>query len=90
MLPGVITPAPFTNTPVKVALAPAVMVAGVATKLVMEGTGGGGVVVEPDEPPQPARLPRHTLIATAHAIGARIRFIGFPGYSKFRQIESQT
>jgi hypothetical protein len=89
-LPGVITPVPFTNTPVNVALAPSTMLAGAATKLLIEGTSGGGVVVDPDDPPQPARPPRHTLIATAHAIGARIRFMGFPGYCKFRQIGSHT
>jgi hypothetical protein len=36
-------PVPFAKTPVRVALAPAVMVAGVAEKLVIEG--GAGVTV---------------------------------------------
>ncbi len=76
---------PFTKTPVNVALAPAVMAAEFAVKLVMEATGGGGVV-EPDDPPQPARPPKHTLNATAHAKGARIRFKVFPVFCKIRRI----
>jgi hypothetical protein len=83
------TPVPFTKTPVNVALAPAVMVAGFATKLEMEGTGGGGGGVL-DEPPQPIKPPKHTLSATAHATGARIRFIVFPVYSKVGRISSFT
>ena len=39
ILPGVITPVPLANTPVSVALWPAVMVAGLATKLVIVGSG---------------------------------------------------
>jgi hypothetical protein len=39
MLPGVITPVPLANTPVKVALCPAVIVAGLATKLAIVGNG---------------------------------------------------
>jgi hypothetical protein len=38
-LPGVITPVPFANTPVRLALAPALIVAGLATKLVIVGAG---------------------------------------------------
>jgi hypothetical protein len=38
IFPGVMTPAPLENTPVRVLLAPAVIVAGLATKLVMVGT----------------------------------------------------
>ena len=82
--PGVMTPLPFTKTPVNVALVPAVTVAGLAVKLVMEATGGGGGGA--DEPPQPIRLPKHTLSEMAHTTGARIRFIVFPVYSKFRRI----
>lgn len=84
-MPGVMTPVPFTKTPVNVALAPAVMVAEFAVKLVMEATGGGGGGVL-DEPPQPIRPPKHTLNATAHATGARIRFKVFPVYCKIRRI----
>ena len=82
------TPVPFTKTPVNVALAPAVMVAELATKLVMEGTRGGGGGVVLDEPPQPIRLPIHTLSDMANATGARIRFIVIPVFSKFRRIWS--
>ena len=39
-MPGVITPVPLANTPVKVALCPAVMVVGLATKLVIVGGAG--------------------------------------------------
>jgi hypothetical protein len=38
-LPGVITPVPLAKTPVRVALCPAVMVVGLATKLVIDGAG---------------------------------------------------
>ena len=87
-MPGVITPVPFTKTPVNVALVPTVTVAGLGVKLVMEVTGGGGGGV--DEPPQPIRLVKHTLSDMAHATGARVRFIGFPVYCKFRRIWSPT
>ena len=38
-LPGVITPVPFAKTPVRLVLAPAVIVAGLAVKLVIVGAG---------------------------------------------------
>jgi hypothetical protein len=85
-LPGVITPDPFTKVPVNVAFAPAVMVAGLATKAEMEGTSGGGVVVLDEPPPQPVNPPKHTLKPTAHTKGARIRFIVLPRCGKFWQI----
>jgi len=88
ILPGLMTPVPFTKTPVNVALAPDVMVAGLAVKLVMEGTGGGGGVEEPDEPPHPVRLPKNTVSDIANATGARLRFIVFPVYIKLRRIWS--
>ncbi len=62
------------------------MVAGFATKLEMEATGGGAL----DEPPQPISPPKHKLSAKAHATGARIRFIVFPVYSKVGRISSFT
>ena len=75
-LPGVMTPVPFTNTPVRVALDPTVIEAEFAVKLVIEG-GGGCVCVLDDPPPQLVRIarPRPRVIAS----GARRRgFIGFP------------
>ena len=45
ILPGVMTPVPLANTPVSVALWPAVMVAGLATKLVMVGGAGFTVML---------------------------------------------
>jgi hypothetical protein len=45
-LPGVIAPVPLTKTAVRLALAPALIVAGVAAKLVIVGAGGA-------DPPQP-------------------------------------
>lgn len=81
-----ITPVPFTKTPVNVPLVPAVTVVGLAAKLVIDGTGGGGGGAVFDEPPQPVRLPRHRLSAMAPATGARIRFKVFPGYRKVRRI----
>ena len=38
-LPGVMTPVPFAKTPVRVALDPFVMEAGLASKLVIVGAG---------------------------------------------------
>ena len=38
-LPGVITPVPFANTPVSIALPPDEIVVGLATKLVIVGAG---------------------------------------------------
>jgi hypothetical protein len=74
--PGVITPVPFANTPVSVALCPAVMVAALAVKLVMEAAGGGGV--EFDEPPQPMKLARTTPSAMTHVAYTNDRLIIFP------------
>jgi hypothetical protein len=65
-LPGVMTPVPPEKTPVRLALAPAVIDAGVAVKLVIEGAGPV-VVVDDPEPPQPARHPKPRLRAIAHA-----------------------
>ena len=72
------TPVPPVKTPVSDALAPNVMEVGLAVKLVMLGTTGGGVVVLLDEPPQPVSPPKHRLSAMAHATEARIRFIRIP------------
>lgn len=86
--PGVITPVPFTKTPVNVALVPSVTVVGLAVKLVIDGRTGGGGVGAPDEPPQPISPPKHRLSVAAYAAGARIRFKVFPGYRKVRRIYS--
>jgi hypothetical protein len=43
--PGVITPVPLANMPVSVALPPAVIVVGLATKLEIVGGGGFTVMV---------------------------------------------
>jgi hypothetical protein len=48
-LPGVITPVPFEKTPVRLELAPELMEAGLAVKLLMEG----GVPPPPLRPPPP-------------------------------------
>jgi hypothetical protein len=76
MLPGVITPVPLTNTPVRVALCPAVIVAELAVKLLIEAAGGGGV--EPDEPPQPIKPAGAMHRAVAHVAKTQDRFISFP------------
>jgi len=76
ILPGVITPVTLTNTPVKVVLCPAVIVAELVVKLVMEAAGGGGV--EFDEPPQPDKQARPTVSAMPQVARARYRFIGVP------------
>jgi hypothetical protein len=76
VLPGVMTPVPFANTPVKVAFCPAVIVAGFAVKLEMEAAGGGGGGLE--EPPQPVKFARPRLITTTHVARTRSRFMFFP------------
>jgi hypothetical protein len=48
ILPGVMTPVPPEKTPVSVALWPAVIVVGLATKLVMTGPAGLTVIVVVD------------------------------------------
>jgi hypothetical protein len=53
-LPGEITPVPFVNTPVRVTVAPLVIVMGVATKLVMDGAEGG--LANEELPPLPPPL----------------------------------
>ena len=62
--PGVITPTPLAKTAVRLELPPAAIVAGVATKLVIEAAGGGVAMVVCT---QPARLPRPMPRATDHA-----------------------
>jgi len=62
--PGVTTPVPPENTPVRLALPPNVIVAELAVKLVIVGDGGGGGA-EVDDPPHPIRPPKHKLSATA-------------------------
>jgi hypothetical protein len=52
ILPGVITPVPFANTPVKLALPPGPTVVGLATKLEIVGIGStvtvsGAVIAAP-------------------------------------------
>jgi hypothetical protein len=61
------TPVPPEKTPVRLALAPAVIAAGLAEKLVIDGAGPVTVVVDDPEPPQPARHPNPRLRAIAHA-----------------------
>jgi hypothetical protein len=78
-LPGVIMPAPFEKTPVKLELAPAVMVAGLAAKLAIEGVRICCWLVEP---PQPAKPAKPTLRAMAQAEYARSRFIIFPVWNR--------
>jgi hypothetical protein len=73
--PGVITPVPFTNTPVRVALCPAVIAAALAVKLVIEAAGGG---VEFDEPPQPVKPARPMPSAKAQVAYTNDRLIIFP------------
>ena len=66
-LPGVMTPVPPENTPVRVVLPPAVIVVEAAVKLEIEG-GGAEVPELEEEPPQPVtpaklRLRRNVEIA---------------------------
>ena len=76
-LPGVITPVPLLNTPVRVVLCPAVMVATLAVKLVIEAGGVVGVELE-EPPPQPIRFARVKLSATTHVAKIRSRFMIIP------------
>ena len=66
-MPGVITAAPpvlLVKTAVRLELAPAVMVAGFATKLVIDGATGAEDDVDP---PQPERPPKPRLRTRALA-----------------------
>ena len=75
-LPGVMTPVPLANTPVSVMLAPVVMVAVLAVKLVMEA---GGVWIELLDEPQPEKLVRQRRRTQAPANETAERFMGlFP------------
>ena len=85
MLPGVITPVPFAKIPVSIVLCPAVIVAALVVKLVMEAAGGGGV--ELDEPPQPDKPARLAVTAMLKA-KARSRFIGIPVCNKFVKLKA--
>jgi hypothetical protein len=71
------TPVPFAKTPVRAALDPLVMEVGLAVKLVIEG-GGGGVIVLDDPEPQPVKPARPRLRVTASGVRARIPFMRFP------------
>ena len=76
-LPGVITPVPLAKTAVRLELAPAVMAAGFATKLVIVGAGGAGVI-EGVDPPQPVRSPKPRLRTRTLAAQTTTRFTIFP------------
>ena len=75
--PGVITPVPPEKTPVRVALFPSTMVAGFATKLVIEA---GGVLFPPPEldPPQPLKTAKPQPHAMAQTAKTESRLISFP------------
>jgi hypothetical protein len=75
-LPGVMTPVPFANTPVRVAFCPAVIVAGFAVKLEMDAAGGGGGGLE--EPPQPVKFVRPRPRVATHVARTKSRFMIFP------------
>jgi hypothetical protein len=72
MLPGVITPVPPLNTPVKLELDPFSIVVGLAAKLVIVG---GGVVVEPLPEPHPAKPRMAPLATSATTRDRRFRFM---------------
>jgi hypothetical protein len=77
-LPGVITPVPFANTPVRVALDPVVIEVGLAPKLVMEGGGGGGVLDDPLPHPVKLATPRTKRTRrTASGMRTGRRFMGY-------------
>ena len=75
MLPGVMTPVPFANTPVSEALPPAVMEAGLAEKLEIEAAGGAE---DPEEPPQPMNVAMTVARAMMDAALAKRRFMRIP------------
>jgi hypothetical protein len=75
--PGVITPVPFAKTPVRAALVPTVMEAGLAVKLEIEGAGGGVGVLGDDPPPQPVNPAKPRMRIMASRARTRRRFMGF-------------
>jgi hypothetical protein len=68
VLPGVITPVPPEKTAVRLALAPGLIVDGLAVKLLMVATGGGMLFML-EEPPQPASADKPRRKATANVAG---------------------
>ena len=86
-LPGVMTPVPSANTPVRAADDPSGTEVGFAVKLVMDGCGGGGWVLD-DPPPQPVKPARPRLRVMASRVKTKRRFVaagrrigGFPSNS---------
>jgi hypothetical protein len=73
MLPGVMTPVPLAKTAVKLELPPAVMLAALAAKLVMDA-GGVCMFTLPPQPVMPARPKVRVVMAKIAKIGER--FIG--------------
>jgi hypothetical protein len=71
-------PVPFAKLAVRVALDPASIVAGVATKLVMDGGGGGGGGGVDEEPEQPAKPTKPKLRAMAQTAGTKFCLKGIP------------
>jgi hypothetical protein len=73
MLPGVITPEPPLNTPVKLELDPDSIADGLAAKLVIDA---GGVVVVVELPvPQPAKSKMAALTTNASITEGTFRFM---------------
>jgi hypothetical protein len=85
-LPPVMTPAPPEKMPVRLELVPAVMVAGLAVKLVMEGAGP---VVVLTEPPQ-AATHRHTAETVARVASRSKNFIFMPPKIHSRSLANGT
>lgn len=75
MLPGVMTPAPPLNVGIKLELAPASIVDGVALKPLIRG--GGPVMVELP-PPHPARSKMAALTTIANITEVTLRFMTAP------------
>jgi hypothetical protein len=74
-LPGVITPGPPANIPVRLALAPAVIAVGLTTKLVM--VAGAVVSPLPDGFEHPVMPTKPRLRVMPHVVWTRSRFILF-------------
>lgn len=78
-LPGVMTPEPFENTAVRLALAPGAMVAGLALKLAM--AGAGLLLLPPPEdepPPQPVSDATDAKKIAAHRAETQQRLMTGP------------
>jgi hypothetical protein len=85
-LPGVMSPVPLVKTPMRLAVPPAVIDAGVAVKLVMEGSEN---CLKPTELPQPVKQTRLRVIAQTSVVCTEVIRMSSPDWG-CRKIRPQS